>query len=272
MTLQPPAKINLTLDIGALRPDGYHELDTVFQAVSLRDELEVELAPGPMPGPDDLVTRALDLLDPSAQWSAKLTKNIPPQAGLAGGSANAAAALIAGSRLLGSRDRHLPALAVELGSDVPFFLLGGAARGQGRGQRLTPLRDLPGCWFCLAKPEHGVPTPEAYRLLDLRKGRVTSTATERLVREWVSIDGPARLAQYLSNDFQSVIEEEYDEVAKVAEALRAAGAIATVLCGSGSAVAGLCAAEAAAREVGEEMTRRGYWNAIVRNLRRDEWP
>jgi 4-diphosphocytidyl-2-C-methyl-D-erythritol kinase len=261
------------LDVGPRGPDGYHAIDTVFQAIDLRDELRIEPLGGTSLAADDLVVRALRLVDSARDWGASLTKRIPIQAGLGGGSSDAAGALLAASRLLNGPSPYPPPQAGEgmrLGSDVPFFLIGGAARGQGRGERLTPLPDLPECWFCLCRPERGMSTVEAYGLLDQAE-REPGTATARLVSGWNSIDTPRALAGYLANDFQPVIARARPDVAEVAQQLREA-ALAVNLCGSGSCVAGLCADEQAAKVLAERMAKLGLWSAAARALRRDEWP
>ncbi|GMV37355.1 MAG: 4-diphosphocytidyl-2-C-methyl-D-erythritol kinase [Fimbriimonadales bacterium] len=269
--IQPPAKINLTLDIGPLGEDGYHAIDTVFQAVDLRDDLEVDLSGGPALAEDNLVMRALRRLDAEAPWSVRLKKRIPERAGLGGGSADCAAALLAGARLLDVPVNRLSRHAACLGSDVAFFLIGGAARGRGRGERLTPLPDLPTMWFCLAKPAHGVPTPEAFGLLD-RDGRAMGTATERLTSAWSEVTSPEALAQLLANDFEPAIRRAYPEVDALMDEVRRRGALNSVLCGSGSAVAALTADEEHARRMAEALESQGYWARAVRTLRRDEWP
>ena len=269
--LHPPAKINLTLDIGPLGEDGYHAIDTIFQVVDLRDELDVDLSGGPTLPEDNLVTRALRRLDAEAPWSVRLTKRIPERAGLGGGSSDCAGALLAGARLLDLPANRLARHAACLGSDVAFFLVGGAARGRGRGDRLTPLPDLPTMWFCLAKPSHGVPTREAFGLID-RNARTTGSGTERLMEAWSAIISPEALAPLLANDFEPVIRRAYPEVDALMDEVLQRGALACVLCGSGSAVAALSPCEEHAKQMAEVLETQGYWARPVRTLRREEWP
>ncbi|MEP0767061.1 MAG: 4-(cytidine 5'-diphospho)-2-C-methyl-D-erythritol kinase [Fimbriimonadia bacterium] len=269
--MQPPAKINLTLDIGPLGGDGYHAIDTIFQAVDLRDDLVVDLSGGPVLPEDNLVTRALRRLDAEAPWSVRLKKRIPERAGLGGGSSDCAAALLAGARLLDVPVTRLARHAACLGSDVAFFLVGGAARGRGRGEHLTPLPDLPPIWFCLAKPSHGVPTPEAFGLLD-KDACTMGAATERLAQAWAGITSPEILAPLLANDFEPVVRRAYPEVDALMDEVRQRGALGAVLCGSGSAIAALTTDEEQARRMAEALEAEGYWARAVRTLRRDEWP
>ncbi|MCS6802150.1 MAG: 4-(cytidine 5'-diphospho)-2-C-methyl-D-erythritol kinase [Chloroflexota bacterium] len=193
-----PAKLNLTLNVLGRRADGYHEVRTVLQTVSLFDELT--FAPAAdlrftcsdprLAGPDNLVLRAARLLQQQAGVAAgaaiHLLKRIPVASGLGGGSSDAAAALLGLSRLWGleySREQLQP-LAAQLGSDVPFFLWGGTALAEGRGERITPLRPLRELWFVLLPASAAAPektkqlfaalTPEDYSAGD---------ATERLLAQ-----------------------------------------------------------------------------------------
>src|SRR5688572_3036168 len=185
LILQPSAKINLTLHVGEKREDGYHDLRTLLQSITLHDTLTFSTRRGPfslacrMPGvpPDrsNLVWRAADAL-----WAAlgrtgepkdahiKLDKAIPSQAGLGGGSADAAAALVGLNKLWGARlsRRVLMRLGAQLGSDVPFFLQGGTALGIGRGEELYPVDDVERMGVVIIKPPFGVSTAGAYRWLD----------------------------------------------------------------------------------------------------------
>ena len=184
VTVRAPAKVNLELRVGALRSDGYHDLATVFQAVSLYDEISVarwdewKVVPGgtyadSVPtGNGNLAIRAAKLL--SAQWdiddvlSIRIDKDIPVAGGMAGGSADAAAALLACAHLwgLGLERDELAELAAELGSDVPFPLTGGNAMGSGRGEQLAPVLARGTFHWVLAISDTGNVDPEVYRELD----------------------------------------------------------------------------------------------------------
>src|SRR5262245_42636946 len=185
LVLRPSAKINLTLHVGPVRADGFHDVRTVMQSIALSDPLTLTLRKGPFvfatrgPGvPADrtnLVWRAADALwralgrsGEPANTHVKLDKQIPMAAGLGGGSADAAATLAGLHRLWGGKlsRRDLMQLAGTLGSDVPFFLHGGTALGVGRGEELYPLADVRRLGVVIVKPSFGVSTAEAYRWLD----------------------------------------------------------------------------------------------------------
>src|SRR5262249_43571712 len=154
-TLRALAKLNLDLRILHKRPDGFHELRTVFQTISLADIIKVSFTPGrkteialddPLAIPDNLIVRAakavLDDTRTTGTVRLQLTKRIPMGGGLGGGSSDAAAILLALPVLIGKRPPHLPQIAVSLGSDVPYFLEGGTALGLGRGEELYPLEEV----------------------------------------------------------------------------------------------------------------------------------
>lgn len=225
-----PAKVNLFLAVG--RPDerGYHPIRTVFQAIGLFDELMVEEAPtpefvcdSPEVPQENTVTHALRMLSevaPLPPLRLTMTKRIPSQAGLGGGSSDAAGLLRAAKQLVPSipkEDLHRVAMAV--GMDVPFFLVGGRARGDGYGERLSPLPDAPQEWLVVARPNVGCATGEAYRALDAK------------AYEWRDFPPDDRLY----NDFERVAPcESLDLI----ESLQALGARDAALSGSGSAVFG----------------------------------
>jgi 4-diphosphocytidyl-2-C-methyl-D-erythritol kinase len=226
VTVRAPAKINLHLAVGPVRPDGYHELVTVFQAVSLYDELTATPArtltlavsgEGAAEVPHDernLAWRAAALLAERAGVDAAvhldLTKAIPVAAGLAGGSADAAAALVACDALWGTAlpRRDLLDLAAQLGADVAFGLVGGTALGTGRGERLTPVL-AGGRWhWVLAIAPGGLSTPEVYRELDRLRAAGPEPAdlldvgpASGLINALRAQD-PEQLGKLLANDLQ----------------------------------------------------------------------
>ncbi|NIS29848.1 MAG: 4-(cytidine 5'-diphospho)-2-C-methyl-D-erythritol kinase, partial [Actinobacteria bacterium] len=173
-----PGKINLLLRVVDRRPDGFHELDTVFQTIDLRDRLEIGPGeglrlicddPGIPCDESNLVLRAVRLLERDVarrplQASLVLRKSLPAQAGLGGGSSDAAGALLLGCRFWGLEPspEELERLAAELGADVPFFLVGGTARGTGRGDRIEALEPLPETPLILGFPPFGVSTAEVF--------------------------------------------------------------------------------------------------------------
>lgn len=282
-----PAKVNLFLKVLGRRPDGFHALETLFQAVDLCDELRVERgAPGvrlrvdgPDLGPaeDNLAHRAarafLDHagLAATAGVDVRLAKRIPAGAGLGGGSSDAAATLRCLAALwpgtVGGRD--LAALAMALGSDVPFFLgPAGLALGEGRGERLEALDPLPPGHLVLVLPPVHVATGGAYAALARsREGRDAPVPRPRtgarVPRAWSDV---AALAE---NDFEAVVPGIHPPVAAALEALRAAGARPALLSGSGGACFGVFPRRAEAEGAAADLSRALGWPALaVRTLPR----
>jgi 4-diphosphocytidyl-2-C-methyl-D-erythritol kinase len=268
--IEARAKLNLGLAVGPRRPDGFHELATIFQSVTLSDTLVAErrargfslevrheeaaargtLSPrarGVVPaGRRNLALRAAHLAVRYAGIQGgvhfRLTKRIPAQAGLGGGSADAAAALVAVFALYGVRvplaDRL--ALGAQLGSDVPFALLGGAALGLGRGEQLTRLNRRRSFRAVIAVPRWRVPTVEAFRRLDRSKNGLTQW-NGRLIFGKVAEDmglWPYR-ALHLGNSFERVLGTRLSDFVGLCARLRAAGVREPHMTGSGSAVFGL---------------------------------
>jgi 4-diphosphocytidyl-2-C-methyl-D-erythritol kinase len=266
MTLFAPAKINLTLEVLARRPQGYHGMRSVMVPVGLYDSIAIgpQLARLSEGGPasDDLVMRALAAAD-CEPVSVHLEKRIPIGGGLGGGSSDAAAILRAameGSLPRTTRaQRDWLATARALGSDVPFFLVGTAALVEGTGERVTALGALPPWWCVVLRPAVAVPTGDAYRLIDDERTRVPSAQRPR--SESVSlamVDALQRgefaaVSEALGNDFHDVVLRAYPAVGRAAEALERAGAKRTLLCGSGSCVFALFEFETEARSVAQRV-------------------
>jgi 4-diphosphocytidyl-2-C-methyl-D-erythritol kinase len=262
------AKVNLCLDVLGRRADGYHELRTVFQAISLQDTLELELRPktgielqvlgdgslSGVPHEENLVYRALRDLSAALGLGqgvrAVLTKRIPAGRGLGGGSSDAAAALI-GLLKLTKRNIEMARLleiASGLGADVPFFLHGGRALGIGRGDEIYPLPDIQRRHLLVVSPhEIAVPTKDAYQWL-----------SEGLSRELTNGEGPTKLLRFcalcwspqggaLSNDFEAAVFPRYPRLATIKRELLQQGAAEASLAGSGSAVFGVYQHPAKAR-------------------------
>jgi 4-diphosphocytidyl-2-C-methyl-D-erythritol kinase len=258
------AKVNLRLDVLGRRADGYHELRTIFQAISLHDTLELQTKREPgidlrvagniqlagEPGQDNLVSRAiLELgreLGIQQGVRALLTKRIPVGRGLGGGSSDAAAALLGLLRLTGKQiasDRLLQ-IASGLGADVPFFLHGGRAVGIGRGDEIYPLPDLARRQVLVISPhEIAVPTKDAYQWLsrELTNGE-SPTKLMRFCAQCWSPQGGA-----LSNDFEAAVFPRYPRLAAIKRDLLQQGAAEASLAGSGSAVFGVYQHPAKAR-------------------------
>ena len=252
------AKINLGLKVLQKRADGYHELRTVYQTISLADTIDVEFNPARRTSieltsdleiADNLVLRAarlaMDAMRASGQVRFRLKKRIPIGAGLGGGSSDAAAVLLALPALAGKRipGDVLVRLAGELGSDVPFFLLGGTALGVGRGSEAYPLPDLPRSRGLLVAPDIHVSTSEAYQAL----GRNLTFEPQRNMissfQSWVwrSEVGVSEECGLLSagNDFEPVVFRLHPRLRTIKARLRKVGAEPAMLTGSGSALFGL---------------------------------
>jgi 4-diphosphocytidyl-2-C-methyl-D-erythritol kinase len=250
-----PAKINLYLAVGPLRSDGYHELTTVYQALALYDEVSARRGDqltltmegegaGTLPLDDsNLVLRAARALATHAGVPAQarlhLRKNIPLAAGLAGGSADAAAALVACDGLWGTGlDREeLAEVAGRVGSDVPFLVLGGTALGTGRGEAVSPVLARASAWhWVLALADGGLLTPEVYRQLDRLRARGEADAPLGAPDELLGAlrqRDPAVLAKCLGNDLQAAALALRPALRDTLDAGGRAGALAGLVCGSG---------------------------------------
>src|SRR3954454_5519963 len=257
VTVRVPAKVNLELRVGPRRPDGFHALATVYQAVSLHDEVSVArwaewqgVAAGayadriPTDG-DNLAVRAARLVadrwDVDECLSIRIDKDIPVAGGMAGGSADAAAALVACDQLwhTGLPREELAALAAELGSDVPFSLLGGTAIGSGRGERLTPALARGEYHWVIALADHGLSTPAVYGEIDrLRQlGQVEPALPEpeiddRLMQALRAGDAEA-LGACLANDLQPAACSLDPSLERALDVGRKVGALGGMVTGSG---------------------------------------
>jgi 4-diphosphocytidyl-2-C-methyl-D-erythritol kinase len=279
LVLWTSAKVNLALEVLGKRPDGYHEISTVLQAVDLFDRLTLTAAPGlslrvsggevPADG-DNLVLRAARLLQEAAGVAGgaaiRLDKRIPVAAGLGGGSSDAAATLLGLTRLWGLRwgAGRLRPLAERLGMDVPFFLGGGCAVGTGRGERLRALRPAGGHALVLVNPNRPLATKEVY-------GRVPAgwtgdaEGTARVVAALRRRDR-AGLGRALTNDLEPLAAPLVPAVAQMKAALLAAGALGAVMSGSGPTVLGLAGSLDQARRIRERVRRRGWAAWAVRTI------
>ena len=250
ISLRALAKINLDLRVLHQRPDGYHEVRTVFQTISLADRIRASYEPsdatsieidGNVEIADNLIARATRLVASELQCGGtfrfRLTKRIPMGAGLGGGSSDAAATLLALPALMGREigPERLAQLAAELGSDVPFFLYGGTAVGLGRGEELYPLADFPPSLGLLVTPEIAVSTREAYGALTNRIAR--ESGKEKLAAfarfAWTEDLTQAR------NDFEEPVFDLNPQLRTIREVLSKAGALCARMTGSGSAIFGL---------------------------------
>jgi len=272
-----PAKVNWTLEVLGRRPDGYHEVCTVLQTIGLWDELVMSPAPslrvrcqGPFAVEDELVGRAVRALAPEAGVEVVVRKGIPPAAGLGGGSSDAAAALRLLARHLGGLPQErLMAAAAGLGSDAPFFLLGGTALAQGRGERLTPLPNAPRLWLVLLVPPLRLAdkTARMYRLLTpaaYSDGTFTRLFLERLCETGVVDEN------YMHNAFEGVAYRLFPELATYRAALLRAGARRVHLAGSGPALFVLAGDEGEARAVAARVEAPGAHVLVVPTVGREE--
>lgn len=261
------AKINLTLDVGTKRADGYHEITSVMQRISLWDTVTVERGTGcdsllcSVPVTEDvndnLCMKALrvfftETAMESGGVSITLEKHIPTQAGLGGGSSDAAAVLRALRTLYAPQmiDGQLEEMAARLGSDVPFFIRGGTALATGRGEKLAALPDMPPCWLVIVKPEESHSTAAMYAAIDSAPQRVSGDS--RAVREGLEKGDLSAVAAGLSNDFQQVLPEG-SAIPTIAETLRQQGALNAQMTGSGSAVFGIFACQDGAEAAAEAL-------------------
>jgi len=259
------AKINLRLEILGKRPDGFHELRTIFQAISLKDELRFKTSREPgielrvlgsdslssEPIEQNLVYPAVDALRKelgiTAGVAVELRKTIPAGRGLGGGSSDAAAAFIGYMRLFKKQlpRERLFAIAATLGADVPFFLESGRALGIGKGDEIYPLPDIPKRHILVVSPKSiHVPTPDAYRWLNARQ-LTNAAANPKLygfcALAWSLQGGP------LLNDFEEAVFQQHPRLAEIKRELLQNGASEALLAGSGSAVFGVFPSPAKAR-------------------------
>ncbi len=272
------AKLNLSLAVGPKRPDGFHDLVSVFQSVSLADELVAErtargfslevaidpasgLAAGDIPrGGENLVLRAARLVRDTYGLSGgcrfRLRKRIPAQAGMGGGSADAAAAIAAMLALHGLRPRRAEriALAARVGSDVPFAITGGTALGTGRGENLRQLRLARAFEAVIVMPEWRVSTAAAFARIDSAKYGLTlwehaSRFAASLGRKELTTSRAARLG----NTFERVLGRQEGDFEALRARMRAAGLPDPHLTGSGSAVFGIVPAGSRARAIADRL-------------------
>lgn len=246
------AKINLTLDVLGKREDGYHDLCSVMQAISMRDDIEIDVGTGK---PWTLLCdkEGIPCDERNLAWKAakvyedalhkdlggieiRITKRIPSQAGLGGGSADAAAVLRALNRHFGDplSIMALAELGARVGSDVPFCVLGGTAMVEGRGERLRKLPDMPDCVLVICKPDFGVSTPELYKKLD---ETVIAHHPDNKAMESALLSGDlGKVAQQVYNVFDPVVTADHLELNYIKSIMHSYGALNQQMTGSGSAV------------------------------------
>jgi 4-diphosphocytidyl-2-C-methyl-D-erythritol kinase len=278
------AKVNLDLRVLGTRPDGYHELRTVFQSIALHDLLLCVPRPGDftlqcrsagVPLDDSNLVRkaatalwtALDRPGQPRDVAVTIKKQIPLQAGLGGGSADAAAALHALGRIWGGAPiTLLRDVASSIGADVPYFLSGGTALGLGRGEEIYPLVDLPTHWVVIVRPPYGISTAEAYAWYDEDRAAGLREPREP---QLLPVPWPTRAAQMI-NDLEPPVVRRHPEIGGLKSLLREAGAVAAAMSGSGSAVFGLFRSQAAAKRALKPLSRGGARVHLTKTLSRAE--
>ena len=258
VTVRAAAKINLHLAVGAPRPDGFHPLDTVYTAIDLYDDLTlaaadadslavdgppyVDLAGIPVDA-SNIAVRALAEVACADGHAVRITKQIPVAGGMAGGSADAAAALLAHDRLHGldQSDEVLLAQAARLGSDVPFSLVGGTARGRGRGEVVERVSDAGTWWWVVVPSGTGLSTPAVYRHFDVLRPDAPSRPAEptELLAALASRQ-PVRLARTLRNDLEEPAIDLRPELGTLIERGELEGALRGMVSGSGPTCVFLC--------------------------------
>lgn len=280
-----PAKINLALRVGRPRDDGYHPLATVYQAVSLFDEVVASPLDGVIdcdvsgegadltgPPQDNLAVRAATLLRArfgTRRLGAQLSirKQIPVAGGMAGGSADAAGALLACSVLwdLDTGPDDLAAVAADVGSDVPFVLMGGSAVGTGRGERLLPALSRGTFHWVLVMADAGLSTPAVFhRFDDLDLGRTGLLEPPTDVMDALAAADPAALGAALSNDLQEAAFSLAPHLKRTLQAGMDAGALGGVVSGSGPTVALLAANESSAVDLSVRLSSAGVGRLVRR--------
>jgi 4-diphosphocytidyl-2-C-methyl-D-erythritol kinase len=287
VTVRVPGKVNLYLAVGDRRDDGYHELTTVFHAVSLLDEVTVRNADmlsleltgegeGSLPTDErNLAWRAAELMADhigrAPDVAISIEKSIPVAGGMAGGSADAAAVLVAMNTLweLGVPRRDLHTLAAQLGSDVPFALHGGTALGTGRGEELATVLARSTFHWVLAFADGGLSTPAVFSELDRLRDTAGAGRDEppRLddpepVLAALASGDPAELAPLLGNDLQPAALSLDPGLRRTLRAGTEAGALAGVVSGSGPTCAFLCTSASAALDVGARLAGAGVCRTV----------
>jgi 4-diphosphocytidyl-2-C-methyl-D-erythritol kinase len=242
-----PAKINLSLRVLNKREDGYHNIETVFQSISLYDKITITaddkiiVCPEKIAETENIVQKTALLL---LEWTGKkkgarinVEKNIPIGGGLGGGSSDAAAVLSALNSFwdLGLSDKELASLAQSLGADVPYFLMRGTVLGEGIGARLTKLKEIPPCYFLLAISKVSISTKETYESFN---GETEGYETREMIGA-IEREDLFGIANALHNDLEKVVFGKYPELLKVKERFISEGVLNSALTGSGSVIFGI---------------------------------
>ena len=262
------AKINLFLEVGPRRDDGFHDIDSTMQTVSFYDEIELETTKKDgisfscpaldIPNEKNLVYRAArfytDKYNITEGVNIRVTKNIPWGAGLGGGSADGAATLRGMKKLFGlGTNEEMLSLCAKLGSDVPFCYIGGRARCRGRGEIMTTYPTIPQCHIVIVKGDSAVSTKDAYQMLDAINRELTANTN-------YDLNDLSKISESLFNRF----EEVSPYCKKTKKSLLAMGAVSSLLSGSGSAIFGIFNDEARAIECVDNFRQKGWFAAVCR--------
>ncbi len=271
MKINAYGKINLTLDVVGRREDGYHLLDTVMQTISVWDELEIQHSRQPgvhlQCNRESLPTDSKNTAFRAAKFFLEdrglqnegvyifIKKHIPSRSGMGGGSADAAAVLRGLNEMYETKlsAEKLMELGAKVGADVPFCVIGGAARCTGTGAQVEPIVPMPECWLVVCKPPTGMSTPRAYALLD-QYPLSSIQATPRML-EAMAVGSLKRIGRSLANRFDETLRMA--PVRALKRAMTAAGARGAMMTGSGSSVYGIFETEQRAREAMEQMVGMG---------------
>lgn len=281
LSLTSCAKVNLGLRVLRKRPDGFHEIETILQAVDLYDRIEIAERPDPIievrcdhpevpSGAENLAHRAARLVQeegaPGKGCRIVIRKRIPPAAGLGGGSSNAAAVLIGLNKLwqLSLSDRRLAQMAARLGSDVPFFLQGPTALARGRGEALIPLKMQAEFHLVVIKPDLSISTAWAYGQVKIHLTSNSKFVKLNSLKEICTLD---QVLPLLDNDLEKAVGGDYPLIAEIKSDLVSKGAIAAAMSGSGSAVYGIVKTRDAARQLARRMCRDRWQVFVVRPIR-----
>ena len=268
------AKINLTLDVLGKREDGYHDLRSVMQTVSIRDDIEIDLGTGK---PWNLLCDKEDIPvdERNLAWKAaklffkttkkdpdgleiRITKRIPSEAGLGGGSADAAAVLRALNRHYDAPFSilALAELGAQIGSDVPFCVLGGTAMVEGRGERLRKLPDMPDCFIVVCKPDFSCSTAKLYEELD--RNEIARRPDNKALESALYAGDLGKIAENIWNVFDPVVTKDHLELNYIKSIYNSYGAVAQQMTGSGSAVFAI--------------TDSFEYAAVICNMLKDNYP
>ena len=268
------AKINLTLDVLGKREDGYHDLRSVMQTVSIRDDIEIDLGTGK---PWNLLCDKEDIPidERNLAWKAaklffettkkdpdgleiRITKRIPCEAGLGGGSADAAAVLRALNRHYDAPFSilALAELGAQIGSDVPFCVLGGTAMVEGRGERLRKLPDMPDCFIAVCKPDFSCSTAKLYEELD--RNEIARRPDNKALESALYAGDLGKIAENIWNVFDPVVTKDHLELNYIKSIYNSYGAVAQQMTGSGSAVIAI--------------TDSFEYAAVICNMLKDNYP